>query len=364
MSSQPKALQKDCINNLRRLRFKSAEKIADELTKIDENHVREFCSNVYRDCGALAKSLDCNKKLAKQHDSPWQYIGKLREAQDLIALGLIGKNGLKDFFEPEMLTPAFNKKLFLLQESLKSAASYTDKTAVWLESYSNTFTSKQAYNSFERFIAIQYWSQALQPKEVDLITNAWNSLLEGSNCGKIQRFDKQSARSFISKHQPQLLKAFDTAFHYAIEADIFRIAFALSYNCIWIDSDAFPTSKTKSIIERGITSASATLLLRWHKPWITNAFFITPKGNSLFVELAKRREEYSFEDKKQTRDEVFNSFGPGHYNATVETMTSWKSSDLDKFRLQFVNDYNGIKLHPYTRLNYKKTNQSWQVALQ
>ena len=252
----------------------------------------------------------------------------------------------------------------MFQESLKSAASYTDKTSVWLKSYGNTFTSKRVYNPSERFIAIQYWSQALQPQEVDFITNAWNSLLDDSNCGKIHRFDKQSARSFISKHQPQLLKAFDTAFHYAIEADIFRIAFALSHNCIWIDSDAFPTSKTKSIIERGITSASATLLLRWHKPWITNAFFITPKGNSFFVELAKRREEYSFEDKKQTRDEVFSSFGPGHYNATVETITSWKSSDLDKFQLQFVNDYCGIRLHPYARLNYKKTNQSWQVALQ
>ena len=62
-------------------------------------------------------------------------------------------------------------------------------------------------------------------------------------------FTKDSALAYIKNHCPELVISFTTAFHYAIEADVFRVAYAQKNDCIWLDSDLYPQRYTKHLLQ-------------------------------------------------------------------------------------------------------------------
>ena len=99
------------------------------------------------------------------------------------------------------------------------------------------------------WLPFQYWSQEKQPYDVKKVTDKWNSLLKSLGIRTIKVFDKNMAYKYINENCPELLISFKTAFHYAVEADIFRAVFAKYNNCIWLDSDIYPTIYTKNILK-------------------------------------------------------------------------------------------------------------------
>lgn len=89
-------------------------------------------------------------------------------------------------------------------------------------------------------------SQAVPPSEVQVIHNRWNSRLRDSDLATIQPDDHESARRWQQDHAPTLLRPFASALHYALEADVCRIAYACHQDCLWIDSDLLTQRATQA----------------------------------------------------------------------------------------------------------------------
>ena len=86
----------------------------------------------------------------------------------------------------------------------------------------------------------QYWSQGQLPYDLQDIQEKWNKIFLNMGLPAIKLFNKSSAREWIALNAPEFIKSFEKAPLFAVEADIFRIAYALKNDCIWIDSDQYP----------------------------------------------------------------------------------------------------------------------------
>lgn len=124
---------------------------------------------------------------------------------------------------------------------------------------------------------IQYWSQGLPPSDVSAITSEWNSVLQQAELPNIKLFSREMAADYIDKKTPWLKTPFATAFHFALEADIFRIAAAVAEGCMWLDSDQLPSRRCSSVL-RFIANRDESTFFIW-KPHdsqparIANGFF-------------------------------------------------------------------------------------------
>ena len=185
----------------------------------------------------------------------------------------------------------------------------------------------------------------------------------------IRLFDRDSANTYINNNCPSLHKAFSSAFHYAVEADVFRVAFATTSACLWLDSDLVPTIHSKAIIQRQASSNATTLLFRWYGPRVTNAFFIAAESSKFFQRMRQQLDNYDFSNKQQDVREIFRSFGPGRYNAILNSgfqNEPTNSNNLDQHEagalgcIDFINEHIALMLAPLFPLNYKTTKDAWQ----
>ena len=172
----------------------------------------------------------------------------------------------------------------------------------------------------------------------------------------IRLFDKHAAAAYIEQHCPELCRAFASAFHVAVESDVFRVAYAQHNHCIWLDSDLFPTAQTKAVLQKIAGGTRTTLLFRRQRPKVTNAFFATPAHSDFFRLILNSTRGYDFRERARTPAEIMHSFGPGRFNATLDQMT-------DRQRLAelgFINEHQALSMGPPYPLAYKDTTDAWQ----
>ena len=253
--------------------------------------------------------------------------------------------------------------------SLINCDSTVPKHRLWMRSFHLGDNNTHNHNNLSSFQPFQYWSQGEPPEDVKELTSMWNALFAELAIPPVRLFDRSEAFSFISEHAPELLHAFNSAFHYAIESDIFRIAFAFHNDCIYVDADCCPKSHTRKLICNFSSNKRTTLCFRWFAPWITNSFFMTPAQSPFFRRIIEATQGYSFTGKEKTRKEIFGSFGPARFNEILKTFMAPEScpkfsenyghlTTSEEWELSFVNCHHAFSEGHFS-LDYKKTNNNW-----
>lgn len=251
---------------------------------------------------------------------------------------------------------------------------------LWISSFNgNIQTRNQATQAnYIGFTPFQYWSQGQLPYDLKDIQEKWSNIFQEIGLPQIELFNKSSAREWIENYTPELIKPFEKAPLYAVEADIFRIAFALKNDCIWIDSDQYPRQKTGQLIQQRAKDCDTLLMFRWNRPWVTNSFFLTKKASPLFQKIFLTCLEYEFPTTRGiSKNDVLRSFGPGRYNTILNSIIrensilikynylpqpGWTSGEGWKY--SFLNEKNLCALKPPFKLNYEHSEDSWHNKVQ
>ena len=257
-----------------------------------------------------------------------------------------------------------------------NCANKNTRKKLWISSFEITTKTTNSSTPGIDFVPIQYWSQGKLPPDFEKIRTKWNQVLAYSGQQQIQLFNKSSARDWIASYTPELIKHFDEAPLYAIEADIFRIAFASKNNCIWIDSDQYPKRFTSQLIQRWSHDCDTLLMFRWNRPWVTNSFFMTKKNSPLFRTMIEANLSYTFPKKEDlSRKDVLNSFGPGRFNKSLSALISEGRLPTDNakvlniikpvlltrdgWKIAFSNETSLCSLKPPFSLKYSGPTKSW-----
>lgn len=331
--------------------------------------------DIYRAESDLHMSLRiANTLIAKYPDHPTAYV---RAAQDLIQLNRftdaqeLVEKALKKFPKKEPL----KKLVSTLKLILNKLSQYPLLVEAWssrplLTNQSMIKPSIQACPEIN-FIPFQYWSQGNPPDDITVVTEEWDRELHSIGLQMIHLFDKFSARQWIEENAEEFLISFDTAFHYAVEADIFRLAFATRNNCIWIDSDFPPSVTSSTIIQHASNELSSLLFWMPDRPRLNNAFFIARANCPFFAKISQLSRGIDFRKLKKNKVTVTGTFGPGKYNQALEVLFSENpSARLDKsgypytikvdfgdFGLQFC-DRDFIRSYGH-QFAYKETADHW-----
>ena len=164
---------------------------------------------------------------------------------------------------------------------------------------------------------------------------------------------------------------FQTAFHYAVEADIFRIAYALKNDCIWIDSDMVISESVAATLSKRLVSAETTLYLKRRNPGLSNGFFATKKSSPFFIKIAQDMKGFSFKGKQPSKDLVLNTFGPSKYTNTFLALLKsnnkvelpkpgeYSALNLNDWNFNFLNKSTFGSEKPEKNLAYFGTNDNW-----
>ena len=257
-----------------------------------------------------------------------------------------------------------------------SCANKNTRKKLWISSFEIITKTTNSPTPDIHFVPIQYWSQGKLPPDFEKIRRKWNQILAYSGQQQIQLFNKSSARDWIASYTPELIKHFDKAPLYAIEADIFRIAFAFKNNCIWIDSDQYPKRFTPQLIQRWSHDCDTLLMFRWNRPWVTNSFFMTKKNSPFFRAMIEANLSYTFPKKEDlSRKDVLNSFGPGRFNKSLSALISEGRLPTDNakvlnkikpvlltrdgWKIAFSNETSLCSLKPPFSLKYNGSTKSW-----
>ena len=257
-----------------------------------------------------------------------------------------------------------------------SCANKNTRKKLWISSFEIITKTTNSPTPDIHFVPIQYWSQGKLPPDFEKIHTKWNQILACSGQQQIQLFNKSTARDWIASYTPELIKHFDKAPLYAIEADIFRIAFAFKNNCIWIDSDQYPKRFTPQLIQRWSHDCDTLLMFRWNRPWVTNSFFMTKKNSPLFRAMIEANLSYTFPKKEDlSRKDVLNSFGPGRFNKSLSALISEGRLPTDNakvlnkikpvlltrdgWKIAFSNETSLCSLKPPFSLKYSGPTKSW-----
>jgi tetratricopeptide (TPR) repeat protein len=222
---------------------------------------------------------------------------------------------------------------------------------------------------------IQYWSQGTPPDDVQLVISEWKALLEQERIGKVELFDRTLAGAWIDEHAPEFAAQFSNAFHYAMEADIFRVAYASKRPSIYVDADDWPLEHTAAILKFCIARQKSMLLFRSFKPWISNGFFISRPECPFFRELAFECLAIKLDEWQNDRVTIGNTFGPGRYNdvlikllqksatvsaSAIEGLPGCSRLALDGDEIYFSHEAAVAALKPPFVLGYKATDDYWK----
>lgn len=221
---------------------------------------------------------------------------------------------------------------------------------------------------------IQYWSQGRPPPDVMRVVDRWRKLLDAEQLGQLELYDRSSAEQWISANAPEFSRLFGDAFHFAMESDIFRIAYASRSQCVYVDIDSWPLENAAAILRYGNESARSLLYFRAYRPWIANGFFVAQPGCPFFAELVRQALEVDLAALPKAHQTIDETFGPSRYNKVLLDLITGaacvSSADapapgcstisLDGRDISFSHDAAVAAVKPPFRLSYVGTNDHWK----
>jgi len=223
---------------------------------------------------------------------------------------------------------------------------------------------------------IQYWSQGEPPADVQALSAAWNIQFTGLGLDPIQCFDRPSALAWISEWAPDFQRPFETAFHVAVEADVFRLAYASQRDCLYLDADLAPGPSSASALKVLLHTGHSALFIRSERPTLSNCFFLAREGCPFFALAARSGVRLDFRRLRRHVNTVMNTFGPDKYNYCLRHLFSTNPDPVQvaglapgvvqlrttRFSLGLVNDQ-VISAREPADLAYKQTDQHWIRAI-
>lgn len=223
---------------------------------------------------------------------------------------------------------------------------------------------------------IRYWSQGRPPQDVERLAARWDALLLDQGLPPVQWFSRASARQWIAAQAPEYLLPFETAFHMAVEADVFRLAYASRHDCLYLDADLAPAATAARTLALLLEAGSSALYLRTIRPTLSNCLFLARQGCPYFSLVARSGVHLDFRRRPQTVSTVMNSFGPDKYTYCLRHLLSTSRSPVrlaqlapgvvrlqsSRFRLSLVNEQVITASDP-ADLAYKQTDQHWIRAI-
>lgn len=227
----------------------------------------------------------------------------------------------------------------------------------------------------DEYEPIQYWSQGDVPEDVAIVNKAWNEVLSSLGLKEIVVYSRETAFKWISQNAPEFRDSFSKAFHYAMESDIFRIAFSSKRPAIYIDVDCWPLKHASSIINCALINKRSLLYLRSYRPWVLNGFFVSRPECRFFKELKCQALGIDLTILEKTAKSIEWSFGPSRYNDVLKVVVSnsktvsasrindFKGSSLirwDDEEIMFSSESAVTSVRPPFSLDYKSTDSYWK----
>lgn len=227
--------------------------------------------------------------------------------------------------------------------------------------------------------AFQYWSQGALPEDVQALTARWNELLRLLGLAPVRIFSQRSARAWIVDHQPDFLVSFDSAPHYAAESDVFRLAYAMSGDVFWIDSDLMPAEQASTVLNMALRQDSTLLFLKRKAPYIQSSAFIARAGCPFFAAMGERLKGFDYgapEWAEVSRLHLIHdySFGPATYAQALEQLCAQQGPAIpchDQSPLLQKMHFPGFSLSFFSgerlvvgagkNLAYKRSSDNWKV---
>jgi tetratricopeptide (TPR) repeat protein len=222
---------------------------------------------------------------------------------------------------------------------------------------------------------IQYWSQGAPPRDVEIVIETWTKLFETNRLGHVALYDREQAEAWIRANAPEFLGQFSKAFHYAMEADIFRIAYASKQPCLYMDIDSWPLEHTAAILRFALEAESTMLYLRAHRPVIANGFFVSRPDCPFVRELVDQCLAIDLDSLPKDYVVLEATFGPSRYSkvftdllassasataSMVENVPGCSSVLLDGRRIYFAHEAAVASVRPPFPLGYKATEDYWK----
>ncbi|WP_156318193.1 tetratricopeptide repeat protein [Porphyrobacter sp. AAP60] len=237
-------------------------------------------------------------------------------------------------------------------------------------------TTKISEQDFSPVTFIQYWSQGELPEDLSIIFNQWQKLAKELGLGEVNLFNKDSASAWIAEHAPEFSQAFASAFHYAMESDIFRIAYASRKPCLYVDSDAWPLPEAAEILRTAMRHGNTMLYFRAYRPWILNGLFLSYPTCNFIKLLVKQTRNLRFDGLPQNHTTIDAMFGPSRFNDVLKMLIKSSSNTsilqpegvaglsilrLDKSDVCFTHEAAVASVRPLFSLAYKTTEANWKT---
>lgn len=222
---------------------------------------------------------------------------------------------------------------------------------------------------------IQYWSQDEMPDDVRTVSDVWRDLMSRENLGDLIVFNRQTAKTWIDAHAPEFMELFANCFHFAMESDVFRVAYASKCPCIYMDIDSWPLEHTASILRYAVQTSRTMLYLRVYRPWVANGFFVSRPDSPFIKELVRQCLELDLKVMPKNHDTIERTFGPRRYNKVIldlidaaNTKTAQcvtgafgcSSLHLDETEILLSHEAAVASVRPPFSLGYKITEDYWK----
>jgi hypothetical protein len=189
-------------------------------------------------------------------------------------------------------------------------------------------------------------------------------------------YDNESAARWIAANAPEFSAAFSQAFHFAMESDIFRIAYASRLDCIYIDIDSWPIAGISRVLDCGLRSGSSMLYFRAGQPSLNNSFFIARRNCPFFETLVRQCSAIDLSGLPRQRSTILDTFGPGRFISVLHEIVGGDAVTAvhpipeangvsamyfqDGSSLLFANEFATAAQKPPYPLNYKRTDDHWK----
>jgi hypothetical protein len=346
-------------------------------TKPEDGRLLSFTRNAAFQNGRFDLAAECALNLSRLH--PHDDRNKAFVLHAYMAGGHFSK--VEDYINslPAIMEiPILSKEVHHYQRFGELQRNFPALIAAWQASLQNVAKPvPHAATGSAGFGAtmIQYWSQGAPPADVQTICDNWKQLLESEGLGQLRVFDRASATEWIATHAPEFAGQFSKAFHYAMESDIFRIAYASKFACIYMDIDSWPLDYSADILRHALGRKRSMLYLRAHRPWIANGFFVAVPGCPFFKELVIQCLALDLDLMAKDYMVIEGTFGPTRYNMVLRDLLTKASEtrvwpvdgvpgcstlSIDGLELDFSHEAAVAAVRPPFPLGYKGTGDYWK----